>query len=110
VFYSNNGDAKLKEIISKIQLMHKQFGGVNDGSFINTSSSSSSSSSAVQAGGGSDRALSLPDLISLLQTLTGKVSSATDEFIIDFKERYGLPKTQDLMQKFEEGMMRLSER
>lgn len=100
LYYSSRGDAKLKEIISKIQLMHKQFGGENP----STSAAEGASSAMV-----SSQELSLGQVISLLQTLSEKVNAATDSFIEEFKETYGMPGGSNMMQ-FQQGMMQMSER
>lgn len=104
-YYSENGDAKLKEIISKIELMHKQFGGENN---------STRGGSAVSAGGsggdsgGSSQELSLNQVIRLLQDLSDKVNEATDQFIEEFKETYGQPNGGNMLQ-FQQGMLQMSE-
>jgi hypothetical protein len=101
LFYSTRGDAKLKEIISKIQLMHKQFGGENP----STQAAMDSSSNAVT----SQQELTLSQVINLLQSLSEKVNAATNQFIEEFKETYGLPKGNNMMQ-FQQGMLQMSER
>jgi Ni,Fe-hydrogenase I large subunit len=103
VFYSQRGDAKLTEIISKIQLMHKQFGGENPST--QTATATGSTSTAVVDA----KELSLGQVIQLLQNLSEKVNSATDQFIEEFVETYGQPSASNMMY-FQQGMLQLSER
>jgi hypothetical protein len=103
MFYSQRGDGKLKEIISKIQLMHKQFGGENP-----------STQRGGAGGGGTSTALEVKELslarvIQLLKSLSEKVNSATDQFIDEFIETHGQPSPSNMMY-FQQGMLQLSER
>jgi hypothetical protein len=106
MFYSQRGDGKLKEIISKIQLMHKQFGGENP--------STQRGGAGGGGGGGSSTALEVKELslarvIQLLKSLSEKVNSATDQFIDEFIETHGQPSPSNMMY-FQQGMLQLSER
>lgn len=84
--------------------MHKQFGGENAGTQSSTSTTSETSNAVV-----SSQELSLGQVINLLQSLSEKVNEATDSFIEEFKETYGMPSRSNIMQ-FQQGMMQMSER
>jgi hypothetical protein len=101
-YYASRGDGMLQEITSKIQQMHKQFGGTNDGCV-------ESGSSMGGEEGGAGRDLTLEEVIGVLQTLSDKVGEATDRYAEDFKSQYGLPNNQTLMMQFQQGMMEMSE-
>lgn len=90
----------IQEITSKIQQMHKQFGGTNDGS------GDSNSAGGEEVSG---RDLTLEEVVGVLQTLSDKVGEATDNFVETFKSQHGLPNNQTLMMQFQQGMMEMSE-
>ena len=81
--------------------MHKQFGGENP----STQGAMDTSSTAMT----SQQELSLSQVINLLQSLSERVNDATDQFIEEFKETYGMPNGSNMMQ-FQQGMLQMSER
>lgn len=84
--------------------MHKQFGGENSSTQVGGSTGDASSSAMI-----STQELNLSQVINLLQTLSEKVNTATDQFIEEFKETYGSPNGSNMMQ-FQQGMLQMSER
>lgn len=88
----------MQEIVSKIQQMHKQFGGTNDGT-----------ESGPGGGGEEVQEMSLGEIVGILQTLSEKVGQATDRYVEEFKSTHGLPSSQATMMQFQQGMMELSE-
>ena len=102
-YYASRGDGRLQEIVSKMQLMHKQFGGSNDGD------DESGRGGSGDAGSGETKDMSLGEVIGILQTLSEKVGQATDRYVEEFKSRHGLPQSQDLMMQFQQGMLEMSE-
>jgi hypothetical protein len=54
--------------------------------------------------------LSEDEVLKLLELLADKTADATEEFVEGFMSQYGNPNTQDLRERFQEGMIELSEK
>lgn len=89
-------DPKISEIVSKIRKMHSEFGGENDDSEVRTVSKSKV-------------ALTIEKATQILESLSDKVSNATESYCQAFKTEYGVPDSPLLQQKFQAGMMEISE-
>jgi hypothetical protein len=97
-YYIKQGNTDLKELSNKIRLIYREFGGEVE----------------ADAGDGLEppaptREISLDVVIRILQMLDEKMSANIEAYIEAFKEKYGLPNSQDLVDAFQQGMMALSE-
>jgi hypothetical protein len=94
-YYERNGDKTIKEITSKIKKMYGEFGGdVDEGD-----------QGAVER----KKTLSLDDIVEVIQTLSDRVGAATDAFVTAFKKQYGHPNSAELLNLFQEGMIKMTE-
>lgn len=113
--YIEKGNKKLLEITSKIRQIYTQFGGeleANeewDQEVASAGSSSLSSSSGQASSSGIDSANVEAFVAALLTGLAEKMLTSTEGFIVQFKEQYGVPKSQKEMTSFQQGLMVITE-
>ncbi len=91
---------KINEIIEKIRRMHSEFGGS-----IGDDSSSGESLAVVKE----KKSYTFDTILEILEALSARVGNATESYVVAFKKEYGLPNTPILLEKFQTGMMGMSE-
>lgn len=100
-YFIAEGDEKVKEIAKKIRKFYHTCGGdvdLDDGEDI---SSATTSSKGI---------LPFEMVVEMLEVISQVVSAKTDEYITAFKEEYGVPRDRESVERFQQGMMSLSER
>lgn len=103
-YYIKRGNLKLVEITSKINYVYKDFGGEVEEEEWETEG-------VVSGPGGVDREkeLSLANYLEVLDALVELIVSKNDVYFTEFKALYGAPKTPELIQKLQDGLVKLSE-
>lgn len=95
-YYANSGDKLLGEILEKIKKIHYEFGG--------DSLDDDDSSSKRER-----KTLAFDTIIEILESLSDKVADATEAYVTQFKKVHGLPTSYELKEKFQVGMIQLSD-
>lgn len=89
------------EIVNKIRRMHKEFGGENDGD--------EGGAGATATPKAANKNIDFETVCEILQTLAERVGNATDAYAGAFIEQYGPPQSPDLVERFQQGMLLMSE-
>lgn len=98
--YMKNGHKKLIEITNTIKKIYNEFGGEVDGL------EEEEQDSPIQVAPGA----STEDIaVQLLTLLAQKMAEQTERYIITFKEKHGVPKTNKDKEMFQQGMLVISE-
>jgi hypothetical protein len=99
--YLANGDEKIREMTMKIRKLYQTCGGEVNLDEDEDGGMTSSSKATL---------LSFETVIEMLSVLNEIVAAKTDEYIIAFKAKYGVPQDQETADAFQQGLMSLSER
>ena len=91
----------MKNIKERIRTIYKEFGGDIDDDNNNNNNGNSNSEN-------NDKDMTLDEVLGALKSLNDKVESAGEGFIKQFKEKYGVPDSAELLQAFQEGFLTLT--
>mmetsp|Transcript_26612 Transcript_26612/g.26858 ORF Transcript_26612/g.26858 Transcript_26612/m.26858 type:complete len:306 (-) Transcript_26612:210-1127(-) len=105
-FYIQQGNMKLKEIISELNKLYQAFGGELDDEHSSLSKGGKTAASSTSHTSGD---LTLKQFLNAVAVLTVSVTELTNSFLGQFKERYGVPNTQEGMQRFQLGLMTIQQ-
>ena len=99
LYYMDKGDETIRETTKKIRKLYNACGG-------NVNLDEDEDVASVPSKG----LLPFETVLEILQVIGEITMNKTDEFIVTFKEKYGLPKDQDTAERFQQGLMSISER
>lgn len=102
-WYSKEGTGDVVKLSKAIQDIYRSIGGKIE---------APSTSTAVAGGNGTANAgkkLNLDECLMLLGNLANILNAKTDEYITNFKAEFGMPQDQGAFQRFQMGMVQLSE-
>lgn len=107
VFYTKKGNSKLIEISYRINQLYKEFGGEIEEDEDQTSDPNAPSGSG--ATNANNDTLTLDEVVAILEALAESMNELMDGYMSSFKSKYGIPTSQELLERFQAGMMKLSE-
>ena len=103
--FSANGSKQVEELSEAIKQCFRAVGGT----VASNSPAKRVTTITAPSAGSSGQTLSLDDVLQLLSTLASILNVKTDEYITAYKSEHGLPQDQMGFQRFQMGMVQVSE-